>query len=169
MPPAVVDGGRHTRGACGRLCQRGCRRRKQRGVAECGVGRPGKGGRGGGCPRVAVVTSACRPLGPDGRVGRAPLAGARAGRRPAVPCAVAAEQAAGGGEGGESRGGGGRPQAMGRVVTPPPGVAGGPAAADDCCRAGAVGVAASKPGGDALCLQGKVSLLHRIVCIVASL
>jgi len=34
---------------------------------------------------VAVVISACRPLGPDGRVGRAPLAGAQAGEQAAVP------------------------------------------------------------------------------------
>jgi len=125
---------------------------------------------------VAVVISACRPLGPDGRVGRARLAGVQAGERAAVPCTGADEQAAGGGEpprllprrpplfpvdiraASAMRGGGGClrgkgwPQAMGRVATPPPGEAGGAEAAGVCGRAKGVGVAASQKGRDALCL-----------------
>jgi len=56
-----------------------------------------EGGGGGWCPRVAVVSSSCRPLGPDRRVGRPPRAGGRTGARGAVPCTVSAERAAGGG------------------------------------------------------------------------
>ena len=47
----------------------------KRGVAGCGVRRLEKERGWGGFPRVAIVIGACRPLGPDGRVGRAPLAG----------------------------------------------------------------------------------------------
>ena len=148
----------------------------KRGVAGCGVGRLEKGGGRGGLPRVAVVIRAFHPLGPDGRISRAPLAGAQAGERAAVPCNVATEQVAGGGEpprrlprrppllpvairaASASRGVGGcrrrrgRPQAIGRVATPPPGVAGGAAAADVCDRVKGVGVAANQQGRDALCL-----------------
>jgi len=42
----------------------------KRGVAGCGVERLEKGGARRGFPRVAGVISACRPLRPDGRVGR---------------------------------------------------------------------------------------------------
>jgi len=41
---------------------------------------------------VAVVISAFFSLRPDGRNGRAPLAGAQAGERAAVPCSVADKQ-----------------------------------------------------------------------------